>query len=74
MLFNAVGVKNSPYPMQSLGKLLQFFALVLLPLAAMLELTGALGREKPIADMLLMLLFGIACFGIGRIMEGYANR
>lgn len=60
--------------MQSFGKSLQFFALVLLPLAVMMEMTGALGRDRGVADMLVMMVFGVACFGVGRIMEGYAKR
>ena len=60
--------------MKSFGRSLQFFALTLLPLAVLMEISGSLGRENSLADMLLMLLFGIACFGIGRIVEGYASR
>ena len=59
--------------MKSLGRALQFFALVLLPLAMLMELSGALGRSAGVADMLKLLGFGIACFGIGRIIEGYAK-
>ncbi len=60
--------------MQSFGKSLQFLALVLLPLAVMMEMSGTLGRDRGVADMLVMMLFGTACFGIGRIVEGYAKR
>ena len=59
--------------MRSFGRSLQFFALVLLPLAMLLELSGSLGRGRGIADMLLLLGLGISCFGIGRIVEGYAR-
>ena len=60
--------------MASFGKLLQFVALAILPLALVLELNGSLGRERGLADMLLLTLFGIACFGVGRIVEGYAKQ
>ncbi len=60
--------------MKSLGRSLQFFALALLPLAMVAEMSGALGRKFGVSDMLVMLVFGLAIFGIGRIVEGYANR
>lgn len=60
--------------MKSFGRSLQFFALTLLPLAVLMELSGALGREHSVSDMLVMLLFGTAAFGIGRIVESYASR
>ena len=37
---------------------MQLVGLVLLPLSMMLELSGALGRDSGVADMLLMLAFG----------------
>jgi hypothetical protein len=58
--------------MKLLGKTLQLVGLVLLPLAMMLELTGLLGRESGVADMLVMLAFGAAAFVLGRLVEGYA--
>jgi hypothetical protein len=58
--------------MKLLGKTLQLVGLVLLPAAMLLELTGALGRESGVADMLLMLAFGAAAFTLGRFLEGYA--
>ena len=59
--------------MKSLGRNLQLLALFILPVAVVLEMSGVLGRDRGVADMLLMMGFGIACFGIGRIMEGYAQ-
>ena len=56
--------------MMPLGRLLQFAGLTLLPLAIFLELSQAI-RLK---DMLVMLVFGVAAFYAGRIMEGYARR
>ena len=58
--------------MKVLGKALQLVGLVLMPVAMTLELTGALGRDSGIADMLLMLAFGAAAFTLGRFVEGYA--
>jgi hypothetical protein len=58
--------------MKSLGKALQLVGLVLLPVAMLLELSGALGRESGVADMLLMLAFGAAAFVLGRFVEGHA--
>ena len=60
--------------MRSLGRALQFIALVLLPLAVILQLSGSLGRPFAVSEMLVMLVFGMCCFGIGRILEGYAGR
>jgi hypothetical protein len=58
--------------MKSLGRALQLVGLVLLPTAMLLELSGALGRDSGVADMLLMLVFGAAAFALGRFMEGHA--
>lgn len=60
--------------MKALGRLLQFGGLALLPLAMMMEVTGALGRDSGVADMLLMLGFGAGIFYVGRYMEGYAQQ
>jgi len=59
--------------MQQLGKVFQFVGLALLPLAMVMELTGGLGRDSGVSDMLVMLVFGAAIFYVGRIMEGYAR-
>lgn len=58
--------------MRFLGKALQLVGLILLPVAMLLELSGALGRDSGLADMLLMLVFGAAAFTLGRFVEGYA--
>ena len=55
-----------------LGRLLQICALILLPLAMLMEMTDFLGRDFYVSDMVIMLLFGIALFVIGRFMEGHA--
>ena len=59
--------------MRSLGRFLQFLGLATLPLAMVLELSGALGRESGVADLLIAMGFGFAAFYTGRIMEGYAR-
>jgi len=59
--------------MASIGRFLQFGGLVLLPIAVLSEATDVLGRESGVADMLIMLGFGVAIFYIGRIFEGYAT-
>jgi hypothetical protein len=56
------------------GKLLQIAALVILPIGMYLELTGGLGRSGGLSQMLILLVAGVALFGIGRIVEGYARR
>jgi hypothetical protein len=64
--------------MKSLGKLLQIGALVTLPVACLLELQGGLegglGRSSGLATMLIMMLFGIVAFVLGRFLEGYATK
>ena len=58
--------------MKSLGRLLQFGGLMLLPLAMLMELSGQLGR-RGVAELLLMLVVGAAAFALGRVIEGYAR-
>jgi TctA family transporter len=55
-----------------LGKMLQICALVLLPLSMLFEATGMLGRSFGLSEMLVMLVFGISAFLMGRLIEGYA--
>lgn len=59
--------------MRGAGLFLQRFALFLLPLAVILELSGVLGRQGGLADMLKMMVVGIIAFVLGRMMEGYAS-
>jgi len=49
-------------------------ALVILPLAMVLELTGGLGRRFGVSDMVLMLGYGVISFVLGRMLEGLAGR
>jgi hypothetical protein len=55
--------------MKALGRVLQLIGLVILPLSMVLELTDMLGRPFGVSDMVIMLLFGIAIFSIGRLLE-----
>lgn len=60
--------------MRTFGRLLQQSALVILPLAMLMELTDALGRDVGVSDMVIMLVFGVLIFVLGRTLEGVANR
>ena len=59
--------------MRRLGQLLQFVGLAVLPIAMVMELSGSLGREFGLAELLIALVFGIVVFYAGRIIEGYAG-
>lgn len=63
--------------LRAAGKILQLAALVLLPAAMLMQLTAGMraptGEESSLSVMLLMLLLGVALFGIGRIFEGYGS-
>ena len=54
--------------MRSVGRLMQFAGLSLLPVAMFLELGNAFSLGK----MLIMAIFGLSCFWLGRIIEGYS--
>jgi len=56
------------------GRLLQILALVILPVSMVLQLTNTLGRQLYVSEMVIMLVFGVAAFGLGRMIEGYAAR
>ena len=59
--------------MKMTGRLLQQIALIALPLAMVLELTGLMGRSFGLSEMLIMLVFGIVAFLLGRMLEGYGQ-
>ena len=59
--------------MKKIGKLFQQLALLLLPIAIVLELTGGLARSFGVADLLKALVFSIILFVFGRLIEGYAR-
>ena len=58
--------------MQMFGRLMQLLGLTVLPLSVILELTGALGRSFGLSQMLIMLVFGVCVFCLGRYLEGFA--
>jgi len=55
-----------------LGRGFQQIGLVALPLGIVLELLGQLGRNG-LAHLLLIMVFGVVAFQIGRYIEGYAQ-
>ena len=55
--------------MRSLGRFLQLLALLALPVAMAVQLFGGL---RP-AQLLVALVFGAACFYLGRMIEGYST-
>lgn len=55
-----------------IGKAMQVLALMLLPISMVMQLTAAM-RANSLSVMLLMMLFGIALFGVGRVVEGYGS-
>jgi hypothetical protein len=63
--------------MRTLGKLLQVAGLVTLPLAMMMQVTGGVraptGQGFTVSAMLLLMIFGVGLFSLGRLMEGYAR-
>jgi hypothetical protein len=58
--------------MKAIGRSLQFGGLVVLPVSMLLELSGMLGRFY-VSHMVIMMVFGIAAFLLGRLLEGYAR-
>jgi hypothetical protein len=62
--------------MRSLGKLMQVLGLILLPASMFMELTDELRAPvglSSVSAMLLLMVFGVALFGMGRLIEGYAR-
>ena len=59
--------------MKGIGRLMQLAGMIVLPLSMMLEMSGSLGRSAGLSQMVLMLVFGIAIFYCGRLIEGYAS-
>ncbi len=57
---------------RTIGKAMQVLALMLLPISMVMQLTAAM-RANSLSVMLLMMLFGIALFGVGRVVEGYGS-
>jgi hypothetical protein len=62
--------------LRSLGKLMQLAGMTILPVAMLLQLTS--GMRAPtgsfsVSAMLLLMVFGVALFALGRYIEGYAR-
>lgn len=55
--------------MRAAGRLAQLLGLTLPAVAVVLEL----GHTISLGQMLMMLVAAVCCFGIGRILEGYAR-
>jgi hypothetical protein len=60
--------------MRTLGRGLQLFALVLLPVSMLMQVSNVLGRQLHVSEMVIMLVAGITAFTLGRMIEGYAPR
>jgi len=60
--------------MRKLGRGLQIFALVVLPLSMLMQVSNVLGRQLYVSEMVIMLVAGVAAFMLGRMIEGYAPR
>jgi ABC-type polysaccharide/polyol phosphate export permease len=62
--------------LRSCGKFLQLAALVILPLAMVIQLTREMRATTDVTNlsvMVIFLVFGAALFALGRIIEGYAR-
>jgi hypothetical protein len=62
--------------LRSIGKFLQLLALVILPVAMVIQLTREMRATTEVTNlsvMLIFLVFGAVMFGLGRIIEGYAR-
>jgi hypothetical protein len=57
--------------MKALGRILQIIGLIILPLSMLLELTDMLGRPFGVSDMLIMLIFGVVIFSMGRLLQRF---
>lgn len=63
--------------MRTIGKLLQVAGLVILPVSMVMQVTGGLRAPTgtvSVSVMLLLMVFGVVLFSIGRVVEGYAGR
>jgi hypothetical protein len=61
------------FSMRTLAKMMQLFGLAVLPLGMLMQVSGALGRDRGVADMLIMMAVGAASFYLGWVMEGYVK-
>ena len=61
----------------SFGRLLQAAGLAILPLAMVMQLTGGLRAPTgnvSVSVMLLLMVFGVVLFSLGRVVQGYAGK
>jgi len=61
--------RNRAVPVHAFGRLLQIVGLAAPPLSIFLQLVEAI----TLGQMLTMLVAAVACFFIGRIVEGYTR-
>ena len=62
--------------MRSVGKFMQILGLIILPASMLMELTDEMRAPiglSSVSAMLLLMCFGAALFGMGRLIEGYAR-
>jgi hypothetical protein len=64
--------------LRSLGKLMQVAGMVILPVAMLLQLTSGSGMRAPtgifsVSAMLVLMVFGVVLFVLGRYIEAYAR-
>ena len=62
--------------MRSVGKVMQILGLIILPASMLMELTDEMRAPvglSSVSAMLLLMCFGAALFGMGRLIEGYAR-
>ena len=60
--------------MRILGRAMQLIGLLVLPLSMVMQLTDSLGRSIGVSQMVVMMVFGVAVFYVGRMVEGLAAR
>jgi hypothetical protein len=63
--------------MRTIGKLLQVAGLVILPFSMVMQVTGGLRAPTgnvSVSVMLLLMVFGVVLFSLGRVVEGYAGK
>ena len=62
--------------MQTFGKLLQVAGLIILPVAMVMQVTGGIRAPTggvTVSAMLVLMVFGVALFLIGRLLEGHGR-
>jgi hypothetical protein len=62
--------------LRSFGKFLQLLALIILPVAMVIQLTREMRATTEVTNlsvMLIFLVFGAVMFALGRVIEGYAR-